>query len=163
MPKQSGSPGLTKQNSQEMQNSTLVSYATENLPPIETTTTASSTTKGTVLLQTATAIARNEDGSKSTTVKIVFDGGRLRSNVTDSLKSELGLKSRKTEILHLNTFGERKFRKKKCDAVTLLFDDPNDYVSKISALSFPTICSPLPSRVDVSSFPHSNGLQLVDC
>ena len=47
--------------------------------------------------------------------------------------------------------------------VTLLLDDPKDEVSKISALSFPTICSPLPSRVDVSSFPHLNGLQLADC
>lgn len=47
-----------------MQNSTLVSYTTENVPPVEITMKASSATKGTVLLQTSTAIARNEDDSK---------------------------------------------------------------------------------------------------
>lgn len=111
IPKYSGSPGPTKQNWQEMQNSTLVSYTTENVPPVEITMKASSATKGTVLLQTSTAIARNEDDSKKTTAKMLFDDGGQHSYVTNSLKSKLGLKSTRTRILHLNIFGEREFQK----------------------------------------------------
>ena len=55
--------------------------------------------------KSASAIARNEDGTKSTRVKILFDNGSQRSYVTDNLKSRLGLNSTKREMLHLNTFG----------------------------------------------------------
>ena len=82
-------------NSQETQNSTLVTQSTEVSQLPQSTTTASSGSKGTVLLQTASAIARNEDSTKSTRVKILFDNGSQRSYVTDNLKSRLGLKSTK--------------------------------------------------------------------
>ena len=62
-------------NSQEPQNSTLVTQLTEVSQLPQKTTISSSDTKGTVLLQTASAIARNEDGSKSTGVEILFDSG----------------------------------------------------------------------------------------
>ena len=39
----------------------------------QATKTASSGSKGTVLLQTASAIARNEDSAKSTRVKLLSD------------------------------------------------------------------------------------------
>ena len=81
-----------------------MSHTTESPQLLHATTTASSGTRDNVLLQTATAIARNEDGSKSTQVKILFDSGSQRSYVTDDLKSKLGLKSAKTEMLHLNKF-----------------------------------------------------------
>ena len=58
----------------------------------QATATASSGSKGTVLLQTASAIARNEGSAKSTRVKFLFDNGSQRSYVTDNLKSRLGLK-----------------------------------------------------------------------
>ena len=61
----------------------------------QSTTTASSGSNGTVLLQTASASARNEDSTKSTRVKILFDNGSQRSYVTDNLKARLGLKSMK--------------------------------------------------------------------
>ena len=128
----------------------------------QSTTTASSGTKGTVLLQTASAIARNEDGTKSTRVKILFDNGSQRSYVTDNLKSKLGLKSTKKEMLHLNTFGEKTFRKQKCDVLTLFLEDANEETSRVCVLSFPTICSPLPSRVDANNYPHLHGLKLAD-
>lgn len=147
----------------DMQNATLTSQATENPQLPSTATTASSKAKGTVLLQTATAIATNEDGSKSTKVKILFDSGSQKSYVTDSLKSRLGLKSTKTELLHLNTFGENNFRKQKCDVVTLKLEDRNDEAVKISVLSLTAICSPLPSCIDSTSYPHLQGLQLADC
>ena len=86
-PKPPDSSASNNQNSHETRNSTLVSLDTENPQPLETTTTASSATKGTVLLQTASAIAKNEDGSKSRRVKVLIDSGSQRSYVTDSLKS----------------------------------------------------------------------------
>ena len=158
----SSAPNENCPEPQQQQNSSLVSHATESPQLLHATTTASSGTRDNVLLQTATAIARNEDGSKSTQVKILFDSGSQRSYVTDDLKSKLGLKSAKTEMLHLNTFGEKKFRRQKCELLTLLLEDRNKEVVEISALSFPAICSPLPSRVDANSYPHLHGLDLAD-
>ena len=109
-------------NSQETQNSTLVTQSTEVSQLPQATTTASSGSKGTVLLQTASAIARNEDSAKSTRVKFLFDNGSQRSYVTDNLKSRLGLKYTK-KMLHLNTFGEKTFRKQKCDVLTLFLEN----------------------------------------
>ena len=128
----------------------------------QSTTTASSGSKGTVLLQTASAIARNEDSTKSTRVKILFDNGSQRSYVTDNLKSRLGLKSTKKEMLHLNTFGEKTFRKQKCDVLTLFLEDVKEETSRVCVFSFPTICSPLPSRVEANNYPHLHGLKLAD-
>ena len=108
-PKPPDSSAPSNQSSQETRNLTLVSIDTENPQPLETTLTASSATKGTVLPQTVSAIARNEDSTKSTRVKLLFDS----RYVTDSLKSRLGLKSKETETLHLNTFEEKKFPKAK--------------------------------------------------
>ena len=128
----------------------------------QATTTASSGSKGTVLLQTASAIARNEDSAKSTRVKFLFDNGSQRSYVTDNLKSRLGLKSTIKEMLYLNTFGEKTFRKQKWDVLTLFLQDANEETSRVCVLSFPTICSPLPSRVDANNYPHLHGLKLAD-
>ena len=128
----------------------------------QSTTTASSGSKGTVLLQTASAIARNEDSTKSTRVKILFDNGSQRSYVTDNLKSRLGLKSTKKEMLHLNTFGEEAFRKQKCDVLTLFLEDVNEETSRVCVLSFPTICSPLPSLVHANNYRHLHGLKVAD-
>ena len=75
------------------------------------TTTNTVRNKGTVLLQTAKATAFNEDNTKSTHVRILFDNGSQRSYVTSSLKSRLNLKTIKTETLRLNTFGGSTFRK----------------------------------------------------
>ena len=128
----------------------------------QSTTTASSGSKGTVLLQTASVIARNEDSTKSTRVKILFDNGSQRSYVTDNLKSRLGLKSTKKEMLHLSTFGAKTFRKQKCDVLTLFLEDVNEETSKVCVLSFPTICSPLPSHVHANNYPHLHGLKLAN-
>ena len=118
--------------------------------------------KGSVLLQTATAIASNEDRSKSVAVSILFDNGSQRSYVTDNPKSKLGLKSTSTETLRLNTFGETAYRNQRCQVVTLpLRNNNNEYV-EISALNFPVICSPLPKRVDVNKYPHLQDLEQAD-
>ena len=118
-----------------------------------------------MLLQTATALASKEDGTKTTRARILFDNGSHRSYVTQQLKLRLNLKSYKTETLHLNTFGEQKYRKQRCEVVKIRINKPgfseNDEV-QISALSFPVICSAIPSKVDVSKFPHLESLELAD-
>ena len=79
-----------------------------------TMNSAASTTKRHVLLQTAHATAVNVDGSKLVAVKIFFDSGSQRSYITDSLWSKLDLKPKKSETLHLNTFGDSKYKTQKC-------------------------------------------------
>ena len=46
--------------------------------------------------------------------------------------------------------------------MTLLLEDNDHELVNISALSSPTICSPLTSRVDTSKYPHLQGLKLAD-
>ncbi len=58
-----------------------------------TSTTNTSTHRRTVLLQTARAVAFDENSNQSTPVRVLFDNGSQRSYVTDSLRSRLGLKA----------------------------------------------------------------------
>ena len=127
-----------------------------------TTTSENANAKHRVLLQTATAIATNEEGTKSTTIRVLFDNGGQRSYITESLRSRLQQKSLNTEQLNLNTFGESKFKKKSCNVVNLQLrkTEHNDPIT-ISALTFPVICSPLPAKV-YTSYAHLDGLELAD-
>ena len=70
---------------------------------VTTTTTAKSTTKGTVLLQTASCMAVN--GSNSIPVRVLFDNGSQRSYVSSSVTSRLNLRPVSSKNLHINTFG----------------------------------------------------------
>ena len=128
-----------------------------------TSTTNTSTHRRTVLLQTARAVAFDENSNQSTPVRVLFDNGSQRSYVTDSLRSRLGLKAgAKKEKLKLNTFGETRYKSHDCDIVNLRLKKPgcDDSIS-ISALSYPAICSPLPSKIDFDC-PHLEGLELAD-
>ena len=58
------------------------------------------------------------------------------------------------ETLHLNTFG---------GFVTLHLESCHDKTVKVSVLSFPAICFPFRTKVDVTSYPHLQGIQLADC
>ena len=92
----------SKPETQVPNNTTRVNTANTETPATHLTT-ATSRSKGSVLLQTATAVATNEDQSKSTTVQILFDSGSQRSHITDSVRRKLGLKSANIETLHLNS------------------------------------------------------------
>ena len=96
-----------------------------------------------MLLQTAKAVATNEDGTRSTNVRIIFDNGSQRSYVTNSLELRLNLKPCKTETLHLNTF-----RKQNCDVVKIRLNKPGCEEVEVSALTFPAI------KIEVSQFPY---------
>ncbi|XP_078374406.1 uncharacterized protein LOC144657946 [Oculina patagonica] len=145
---------------QEISTTSIANDQSENS---QVTTAATFRKQGTVLLQTATAVATNENGTKTTKARILFDSGSHRSYVTNDLKARLNLKSCKTEMLNLNTFGEQKYRKQTCDLVKIRLNKPglNEEV-EISALSFPVICSSLQSKVDINKFPQLETLQLAD-
>ena len=113
-------------------------------------------------MQTATAEATNEDKSKSTTVRILFDSGSQRSYITDSVRRKLGLKSANIETLHLNTFGDGTYRKQRCEVVTLPIRTVDSEYVAITALNFPIICSPLTERVNIQDYPHLQELELAD-
>ena len=129
---------------------------------VEKTVTATSSGKGGVLLQTATAYAYGADKNKKIMVNVLFDGGSQRSYVTDELKSKLSLNVENKEILNINTFGSDKYQKKKCDVVIVNLELVDESVIAISALSYPVICSPISSRIDVSEYPHLQGLTFAD-
>ncbi|KAL9977060.1 hypothetical protein ACROYT_G014424 [Oculina patagonica] len=97
-------------------NATRVNTANAETPTTQLTTSTSSN-KGSVLLQTATAIATNDEGTKSTTIRVLFDNGSQRSYITDNLRSRLQLKPLQKEKLNLNTFGEARYKKQNCDVV----------------------------------------------
>ena len=114
-----------------------------------------------VLLQTATTFAFGEDRGKKIPVCILFDGGSQKSFVSKELQGKLGLKPQKIEKLNLNTFGSEMYVKTYSDKVVVNLE-VNDEVISISALSSPDICSPLDSKVDITSYPHLQGLALAD-
>lgn len=132
-------------------------------PEPSPTVTACSKGKGEVLLQTAEAYVYGEDRSKKLLVNLLFDGGSQRSYVTEDVKQKLQLNAEKTELLNLNTFGSEKSERKRCSLVNLNVEVGVDEPPvKISALSYPSICSPINARVDLSDYPHLQGLKLAD-
>ena len=116
------------------------------------------------MLQTARAVASNEDGTKTKNVRILFDNGSQRSYVTNTLKSQLDLEPLKKETLHLNTFGEQSYRTQDCDVVKICLTKPGSGCEdiEICALGFSVICSSLPSKIDVTKYSHLDNLEFAD-
>jgi hypothetical protein len=116
-----------------------------------------------VLLQTATVYALNTENSRSVKFSVLFDSGSQRSYVTSSLRSRLGLSTRKRETVHLNTFGEEQFKKQSCEMVELGIQGLDGvFTIEVRALAFPVICSPVATRVDIAEFPQLDGLEFAD-
>ena len=93
-----------------------------------------------VLLQMATAIVTNDEGTKSTKIRLLLDNSSQRSYITDNLRSKLRLKPLQTEKLNLNTFSESKFKRLSCEVVNLrLQKSEHDNQITIYALTFPVI------------------------
>ena len=113
------------------------------------------------LLQTATTYAYGEDKSKKVTVNILFDGGSQKSFISEELKRKLDLKSEKTELLNLNTFGSEKYVKKSSDMVKVNVIVQDDVIV-VSALTSPAVCSPISNLVELRHYPHLNGLALAN-
>ena len=68
------------------QETSITSIAHGKSENSQVSATAALRKRGTVLLQTATAVATNEDGTKMTKARILFDSGSYRSYVTNDLK-----------------------------------------------------------------------------
>ncbi len=65
------------------------------------------------------------------------------------------------ETLSLNTFGDEKIRTRRCDEVQVKLKTLSKTMP-INVLSFSKICTPLPLKLDVESYPHLNGLEIAD-
>ena len=63
-----------------------------------------------ILLQTAKAVACDLREANKARVRILFDNGSQSSYITESLKQRLRLSVSKKEKLHLNTFGDDRFK-----------------------------------------------------
>ena len=117
----------------------------------------------TILLQTAHAMVRATLDGPSVPVRVLFDNGSQLSYVTETLQRQLGLKPVKIEKLHLNTFGHNSYKTQHCAVVNFYLQGlQQSEATRISALTSPSICSPLPSAVRVSSYPHLQDLPLAD-
>ena len=115
-------------------------------------------------MQTARAVAYNPETGYSTQVRILFDGGSQRSYVTDQLCSRLKLNPVCVEKLQVNTFGGEYFKAKRSKLVRIELGKVGvtERLS-ITALSYPMICSTLPSATALKEYAHLSGLELADC
>lgn len=135
----------------------------ESKKETSTNTTNTMKDKKTILLQTARAVASNEDGSKKVGVRILLDSGSQRSYLTDSLKCKLSLPIAKKEKLYLNTFGSSQFKTQQCEIARVWLTKPSkEGAIIIDALSFPTICTPLPTVMEINKYPCLADLELAD-
>jgi len=80
----------------------------------------------------------------------------------NSLKARLKLDPVRRERLTLNTLGSNNYSKKECDMVEVRLQGRQGSTVTIVALSFPTICAPLPSPVEIDQYPHLQELELAD-
>ncbi len=133
-----------------------------NETPLDTTTTSVAKSQRRVLLQTARTYAYKGERSEVIPVRVLVDSGSQRSYITTDLQRRLGLKPIKTEVLNLNTFGDAGFSKKECDLVELTLQGRNGQDVHISALSFNSICSPLPGTINLENCPSFSSLDLAD-
>ena len=120
------------------------------------TTTSNASSK--VLLQTAITYAYSQHSNTAIPVRVFLDSG----NATNHLKRRLGLQPVKKETLNLNTFGQDKFTKQKCDvnSLNLKSNDGNDI--EVSAVCFEKICSPILTKIQLDKYAHLKGLELAD-
>ena len=114
------------------------------------------------MLQTARTSARSADSDELLPVRILFDGGSERSYITNDLKKRLRLSPLKTEIIYLNTFGGEQHSKQQCELVKVNLQGREEEL-EIYALSFPMLCAPPGSVVNLDHFSHLQELDLADC
>ena len=107
-----------------------------------------------VLLQTAKATAVNPINGEKCSIRILLDNGSQRSYVTEDVVKKLQLKCEKKENLNLNTFGSADYKSRSCKVVSFEIELNDGQLAVVNALSYPELCSPLPTRVEVTSFPH---------
>ena len=78
------------------------------------------------------------------------------------LKGTIRPESSKDSDYSFNTFGDEKYRKQNCDLLRFVLKGRDNTAIEITALSFSTVGSDLPDKVDISQFSHLEGLELAD-
>ena len=148
----------TEENEDNIKTANQKNILLEN-EAVVATAKAGSPQKGKVLLQTAKTYAFCNETGKRVKVRVLLDLGGQHTFILDKVKDKLGLKMLKSELVNLNTFGDNKYHKRKCDLVKLNLETVDSGELEIFALSTPspTICSPLRSQVNVSEFSHLQG------
>ena len=117
----------------------------------------------TVLLQTAFAIATDDETQKEAGVRILFDNGSQRSYVTENVCAKLRSRPIHSERLQVNTFGGQQFKVKQCKVVRFSLHRPGSSERlSLTAVSYPSICSNLPAFTGVHDYAHLAGLELAD-
>ena len=131
----------------------------KEISPKETktiTTTERNKAKATVLCW-----AVNNVISETASVRILLDTGSQRRYIKNRSKSKLNLSLVKSETLHLNTFGDVRYKKQQCDVVNLHLQGSQGEI-EVSALCFTKICSAVSAKVNVDDYAHLQGLALAD-
>ena len=134
----------------------------EQMEASSLTTTSIGKKGASMLLQTAQAVVCNHDNGKRLRVRILLDNGSQRSYISEDVCKKLGLKSLGKHCLNLNTFGSGKVARKHCEVVSLDLETSSGEVVNISGLTYLVVCSPIPSKVDITEFSHLQGLQFGD-
>ena len=128
----------------------------------ETSTTQTAAyNQGTVLLQMASGFAVNSS-NELVPVRVLLDSGSQRSYITLKLKNRLGLIVLKKESVSLNVFGSQSFSRQQCDLVKMKLLGRCQEGIEITALCFPSICSPLNRVVTLGQHPEFQELELAD-
>ena len=95
-------------------------------------------------------------------IRILLDNGSQRSYVTEDVVKKLQLKCEKKENLNLNTFISTDYKSKSCKVASFDIELNDGQLAVVDALPYAELCSPLPTRVEVTSFPHLQGLEFAD-
>ena len=128
---------------------------------VKTTTTTNNKTQ--VVVQTAMVYVLSHDRSRKVKARVLFDSGSQRTYITDNLKKKVGLPPVKKEMVHLNTFGEERFKKQSCNSVKFHIQGlDSEFQLEVNALSFSVICSPISTRINVGKYAHLDGLEFAD-
>lgn len=97
--------------------------------------------------------------------RAIMDSGSQRTYVTSRLRESLHLPTKRTESLHIKTFGSAEGHSATCEAVDLGLIMEDGETLKLTALVVPLICNPLTSQpIDYSKghYDHLLGIKLAD-
>ncbi|XP_006815922.1 uncharacterized protein LOC100369222 [Saccoglossus kowalevskii] len=115
---------------------------------------------GPVLLKTA-VIQISADYEK-VHANVLFDEGATRSFITTELASKLGIKSIRSEVIHLAAFGDKNSRARSLEVATLTLHTITGANCDINALIVPEISTLMKNFVtpSIRNLPHLRGLKL---
>ena len=137
----------------------------ENAPSVSTSMYVDQS-KGSALLQTATAeVLRPDNDSCSRSIRLLFDSCSQRSYITENLKVELGLPVIGSDSLLIKTFGQSDARLRSCEIVQVGIKTTYGATVYVQACVVPVICGPLtqqPTELAQCSYKHLRGPPLAD-